>query len=212
MEYSHVIREYLSSCGITGIEEKLEQLTAFQGYLREANEKVNLISRQADAADIWYNHILDSILIIRFVSFSQETILDFGSGGGLPGIPLKILFPETRMYLLDSRNRKMEAVRNILKKLDLTECFPITSRLEELDRSWEGYFDVILSRSVRQERVFKQAMEKLLVRQGKVLLYKSQKLDDLEIFPFYKSYNISHPRVGTRILIEIKKEMFHMEH
>jgi 16S rRNA (guanine527-N7)-methyltransferase len=206
MEYLNEIKEFLNICEMPVSEDKLEQLAAFQQYLSEANQEVNLISRKASISDIWHQHILDSILIFKKVKFHQETILDFGSGGGLPGIPIKILFPETHMYLLDSRNKKMIAVKKILKKLDLPDCFPITSRLEELDKGWNGYFDVILCRSVRQEEVFKQAMDRLLAKKGKILLYKSHKLDDLAIFPRYKSYDISHPLVGTRKLIEINKK------
>jgi 16S rRNA (guanine527-N7)-methyltransferase len=212
MEYLQEIEEYLAGCGFNIKESQLEQLAAYQHFLMEANQMVNLISRKASSKDIWLLHILDSLLIIKEITFQKEAILDFGTGGGLPGIPIKILFPETRMYLLDSRNKKMDAIRNILKKLDLPDCFPITSRLEELENSWFGYFDVILSRSVRQKKTYKQAMERLLTTSGRILLYKSHQLDDLVIFPKFTSYDISHPLVGTRKLIEIKKEMFHMEH
>lgn len=212
MEYLQEVGEFLSRCGFKIKRSQLEQLAAYQQYLSEANQYVNLISRKASLEDIWHLHILDSILIIKEITFQREAILDFGTGGGLPGIPIKILFPETRMYLLDSRSRKMDAIKNIIKKLDLPDCFPITSRLEDLENNWFGYFDVILSRSVRQEKVYKQAIERLLTASGRILLYKSHLLDDLVIYPKYTSYDISHPLVGTRKLIEIKKEMFHMEH
>lgn len=199
-----IIKEFILECNVPVNEEQIKKLSDFHECLFHENQYVNLISRKSSSEDFWLRHVLDSLLILKKRKFSEETILDFGTGGGLPGIPLKIIFPGIKMYLLDSRERKINAIKKILKKLDLKQCFTITSRIEELDRTWDGYFDVVLSRSVRQERRYKEKMTELTGSGGMVYLYKSMKLDDIKIFSNYEVINVSHPLVGTRNLIEIK--------
>lgn len=203
MDYLKVIEEVTKNAGMDITSVQLEKLLEFKEVLQEENELVNLISRKSTCEDIWLRHILDSILFVRAAKLGCEAVLDFGSGGGLPGIPLKILFPEVKMYLLDSRQKKMASVKKILKKLDLPQCFTITSRIEELDKSWYNYFDIVISRSVRQEERFKEAMQRLLHKNGKVYLFKSQKMEDVELFDKYNIYDVSHPQVGTRKIIEV---------
>jgi len=188
------------------IDTVTDSFHTYFNLLCEANEAVNLISRKTPSQDYWTVHFLDSILPIGLFDFAGKKILDFGTGGGLPGIPLKMLYPTSEIYLLDSTRKKIQAVKNIVKKLDLKECFTIVSRLEDLDEKWENYFDFIVCRSVKILPKYKEAMFKMLQDNGRIILYKSRKLDDVQQFKNYKIHDVSQPVLGVRKIIEIKKE------
>lgn len=180
----------------------------FQRYLDllwETNAKINLVSRKTCREDYWTIHFLDSILPAAHYNFSGQRILDFGSGGGLPGIPLKIICPTAEVYLLDSISKKMQAVKNIIKTLDLHTCFTIISRLEDLEEKWDGYFDLIICRSVKILPRYKKKMLCLLKRNGRILLYKSRIMEDIALFDKVKIYEMDHPYIGQRKIVEIMK-------
>ena len=190
-------------------EKEPEIISLFEDYhevLLELNKSVNLVSRKTLPEDVWTRHFLDSLLPLKYFNLSKQKILDFGTGGGMPGIPLKIMFPTSVVYLLDSRRKKIEAVKKMIKKLDLSECFTIVSRLEELKSIWYGFFDVIVCRSVKILPNYKKFLLRLLKDDGEILLYKGRVFDESEIFPRNNQINISHPAIGERKLIQIKKK------
>ena len=190
-------------------EKWKELLLSFENYwklLVLENAKINLISRKTRIEDYWTVHFLDSLLPIDFFDFSDKKILDLGTGGGLPGIPLKILFPKSEMYLLDSKQKKINSLKNIIKKLDLKRCFTIVSRLEDLDKERDGFFDFIVCRSVKILPKYRKKMLEILHKNGKIILYKSKILDDLKLFEKYKIYDVSQKEIGVRKIIEIEKE------
>ncbi len=183
----------------------LSKFNRFHQYLKEENSKVNLISRKTPSEDYWTLHFLDSILPVKHIDFRRKNILDFGTGGGLPGIPLKIIFQSSIVYLLDSKRKKIRAIENIIKKLDLKKCFTIVSRLEEMEEKWFSKFDVIVCRSVKILPKYKKWMFKLLKNDGEIILYKSRKLDDIKQFSKTKIFDVSHNEIGKRKIIKIKK-------
>ncbi len=200
-----VFIDYLEKYHPKRTEDLIKKFEDFHQYLWEENSKVNLISRKVPAEDYWTYHLLDSILPTSVIDFSNMKVLDFGSGGGLPGIPLKLIFPTAEIYCLDSRRKKMLAVKNMIKKLDLSGCFTIVSRLEEMDENWHGKFDYIVCRSVKILPEYKEKLFKLIKPGGKIVLYKSKLLDDVEQFANKKMHDLSHPEIGTRKIIEITK-------
>ncbi len=197
-----IFRNYLKKISKEG---KIELFQKYHQFLLEENAIVNLVSRKTVPEDFWTIHFLDSILPINHFDFSNKKILDFGTGGGLPGIPLKILYPNSEIYLLDSRQKKMQSVKKIIKKLDLKRCFTIVSRLEDMDEEWLKSFDVIVCRSVKILPKFKKWMLKLLKDDGEIILYKSKKMDDVEQFTKREIFNISHPEIGERKIVRIRK-------
>jgi 16S rRNA G527 N7-methylase RsmG len=100
----------------------------------------------------------------------------------------------------------MEAVKKIIKKLDLPDCLAICSRMEELDDSWQDYFDVLVCRSVKIIPRYWDYLAKLLNASGKLYFYKGKKFDDVENLNNIIRHDVSHPQIGTRNLIELKKE------
>jgi len=174
--------------------------------LFDENQKINLVSRKTSKDDYWTIHFLDSLLPLEIFDFSGKRVLDFGSGGGLPGIPLKILFPSAEIYLLESRLKKVESMKKFIKKLDLKKCFTIVSRLEDLKEEWNNFFDVIVCRSVKILPKYKKKLFPLLKKEGRIILYKSKILKDVELFEKYKIYDVSHPEIGERKIVEISKK------
>ena len=91
-------------------EEQRERFARLEGLYREWNEKINVISRK-DMDEFWVHHVLHSLAIAKIIRFAPGTrVMDVGTGGGFPGIPLAILFPEVNFYLIDSIGKKIKVV------------------------------------------------------------------------------------------------------
>ena len=123
---------------------KLDELYKFW------NAQINVISRK-DIDELYLHHILHSLAIAKVVSFLPgEKVLDVGTGGGFPGIPLAILFPETRFHLVDSIGKKIKVVNEVSKAIGLNNLEATHARAEQID----DRFDFIVSRAVTQLKDF----------------------------------------------------------
>lgn len=120
------------------------RFNAFEGLYLAWNRKVNLISRK-DIHNLYLHHVLHSLSISKVISFAKGAhILDFGTGGGFPGLPLAILFPETHFVLVDSIGKKVRAVADIAEKLGLDNVEVCQARGEQI----AGSYDFVVSRAV----------------------------------------------------------------
>jgi len=155
----------------------VEKFKIYQSILTERNKKINLISKNS-LERIWSAHFLDSVLICDEIGFSNKTVLDFGSGAGFPGIPLKILYPSMRIYLLESVRKKALFLRYLLEKLDLQEYEIINNRIENLDISFDNRFDFVLVRAVRMKNIYYKKCFQLLKNNGIIILYKGKEFLD----------------------------------
>lgn len=128
--------------GLTTLQ--IEQLQQLGPLYREWNEKINVISRK-DIDNLYEHHILHALAIAKVISFRKDAeILDLGTGGGLPGIPLAILFPAARFTLIDGIRKKIRVVEAIRQALDLQNVKARHIRAEELKQR----FDFVVCRAV----------------------------------------------------------------
>lgn len=125
-------------------ESLIEKLTKLGPLYADWNDKINVISRK-DMEHFYEKHVLHSLGIAKVIQFEPGTkVLDIGTGGGFPGIPLAIMFPETHFHLIDSTGKKINVVKDVAKQLKLSNVEAQQVRAEDLVRK----YDFILSRAV----------------------------------------------------------------
>lgn len=186
----------------------------FELYLEtlyELNHQVNLVSRQMEKENYWLYHFLDSLLIVNSMDFNCEKVLDFGSGGGLPGIPLKLVIPHLEMTLLDSVGKKIKCLEQMISLLKLKSCQAVWSRLEYFAKTNPAKdYDIILCRSVKLESGFIEPLYRLLKQDGKVVFYKAQNIKDVSMLPGIILSDVSLPQIGTRRIVTVPRKSFEM--
>jgi len=126
-------------------DKQKEQFAALDALYRDWNAKINVISRK-DIDNLYVNHVLHSLAIAKVVKFrSGAKILDLGTGGGFPGIPLAILFPETEFYLVDGIAKKIRVCNEVIQGIGLTNCKADQKRAEEIKKP---IYDFVVTRAV----------------------------------------------------------------
>jgi 16S rRNA (guanine527-N7)-methyltransferase len=149
--------ELLRTCTRNGLflsESQLVLLKRFVDGLLEWNSKINLISRR-DQENIWFSHVLHSLALLFFVELPEGIrILDLGTGGGFPGIPIAIARPDVEIVLLDSIKKKTMAVQDLVDRLGLAGISVWTGRAEQfhLNEPVNEKFDLVLARAVASLR------------------------------------------------------------
>ena len=125
-------------------DEQREQFAKLDALYHEWNEKINVISSK-DIDNLYEHHVLHSLAIAKMVNFRPGTqILDFGTGGGFPGVPLAILFPECEFKLIDGTGKKIRVAQEVSSAIGLKNCHPEHLRGEEE----KGKYDFVVSRAV----------------------------------------------------------------
>ena len=126
------------------------QFESFVDVLLEKNQHVNLVARGMSQSEFFDKHVYDSVKLSEYLNLSSGNLLDIGAGGGLPGVPLAMLYPELHVTLLDSVGKKLDAVSDIVKNLELKNVAFLNGRTEELghDTKYRAQFDFVTARAV----------------------------------------------------------------
>ena len=180
---AEIIRKYFPQLS----EEQQRQFEALDALYRDWNAKINVISRK-DIDSLYEHHVLHSLAIAKTIKFRPGTeILDFGTGGGFPGIPLAILFPECHFKLIDGTGKKIRVAQEVANAIGLKNCHPEHLRGEEE----KGKYDFIVSRAVMPLPDLVKIVKKNISKSQRNALPNSiicLKGGDLqaELRPFYK--------------------------
>lgn len=165
--------------------EFINEFTRFETLLLEWNKKVNLISRKSGSIE---EHILNSVFFLSKYKFeNKKSAIDIGTGGGFPGIPLKILYPDTDFLLVDSIRKKTAALDDIVKKAGYKKCTVICRRAEEISSAtgFKNKYDVVISKAVAPlDKLFLWGKD-FLNGNGELLSIKGGNIDE-ELASLYK--------------------------
>ena len=175
-------------------DEQIKQFELLEGLYQDWNAKINVISRK-DIDELYVKHVLHSLAIAKIQKFEPGTyILDVGTGGGFPGIPLAILFPETRFYLIDVILKKITVVKAVAEAIGLKNVKAEQMRAENV----KGDYDFIVSRAVTNMPDFVSWIKDKIKKQNKhelkngILYLKGGDLsEELKDFPKSTEYNIA---------------------
>ena len=175
-------------------QEQIQKFSALKDLYLDWNEKINVISRK-DIDSFYERHVLHSLAIAKVITFSPQTkILDVGTGGGFPGIPLAILFPECNFLLVDSIGKKITVVNEIIQALELSNVQALNIRAEKINEK----FDFVVSRAVTDMSSFakwiKNSFSKTsfnTLKNGILYLKGGNLIEELKPFPKVKQYDIS---------------------
>lgn len=175
---------------LTAVQQK--QIDALDALYRDWNSKINVISRK-DIDNLYEHHVLHSLAIAKLIHFRPGTrILDFGTGGGFPGIPLAILFPECQFRLIDGTGKKINVVNEVAKAIGLTNVEALHLRGEDE----KGLYDFVVSRAVMPLADMVKIVRKNIGKQQRnalpngIITLKGGNLD-AETKPFHKIIDIT---------------------
>ena len=139
------------------------KFAALYDVYKEWNDQINVVSRK-DFDQFYERHVLHSLGIAQFMNFQPGTeVLDVGTGGGFPGIPLAIMYPDSKFYLVDSIGKKIKVVQGVIEALDIENAFAGQKRAEEVNQQ----FDFVVSRAVTQMPKFIPWVNKKFKKKGR---------------------------------------------
>ena len=166
----------LKKLNITLTKEKEEKLEKYYELLIETNKITNL-TRITEKKDVYLKHFYDSLTLVKVVDLTKNlSIIDIGTGAGFPGLVLKIVFPNLKITLLDSLNKRIEFLNKVIKELDLKEIKTVHSRIEDYK---EEKFDIVTSRAVAKTNILLELACRLPKENGYFIFLKSEVEEEL---------------------------------
>ena len=173
-------REYLkkqfAEFGLFPDEEQTDRFLKYYELLVSWNEKFNLTAI-TEFEDVVTKHFLDSCLGAEFIADKNCSLCDVGTGAGFPGIPLKIMFPELKVFLLDSLKKRVDFLNTVISELSLSDITALHGRAEEVSRKpeYREQYDVCVSRAVASLSSLSEICLPFVKKGGEFIAYKSQK-------------------------------------
>lgn len=173
------LKECASKYDIELNEYQLEQFQIYYDMLIEKNKVMNLTSI-TEKKEVIIKHFLDSIILLKYVPLQNQTILDIGTGAGFPGIPLKIVRPDCKITLLDSLNKRVGFLNDVIEILNLNDIAAIHGRAEDFARQREHreHYDFVVSRAVANLATLSEYCLPFVKLGGYFISYKSGTVED----------------------------------
>ncbi|MCR4788828.1 MAG: 16S rRNA (guanine(527)-N(7))-methyltransferase RsmG [Lachnospiraceae bacterium] len=172
----------LDDLGIRYDDKTIDRFLRYHELLCEWNSFMNLTSI-TEWQEVVNKHFVDSLSLVKCVNDMTDVsykILDIGTGAGFPGIPLKIAFPDLKITLMDSLNKRVNFLNEVIKELELTDIYAVHSRAETLarDKEHRQQYDLVVSRAVANMTVLSELCLPYLKVGGSFICYKSDKADE----------------------------------
>ena len=173
------LRKLLSVWNIDITDDQLSKFNRYYNLLISWNKKINLTS-VTDEDEVLVKHFLDSIALLQYVDPSDKKLIDIGTGAGFPGIPIKIMCPKCEITLLDSLNKRINFLNEVINDLDLSGIFTIHGRSEDLGSNiqFRGKFDICVSRAVANLSTLSEYCLPFVNNNGVFISYKSGNVYD----------------------------------
>ena len=168
-----VFKEEVEKLGISLTDEKLNQLALFYQLLLSWNEKMNLTAI-TDKEDVYLKHFYDSITIAFDFDFNNQTLIDVGAGAGFPSVPLKILYPNLKITIVDSLNKRITFLNHLFKELELDNCQAVAARAEEYAKDHRESVDIVMARAVARLNILDELCLPLVKKNGYFLSLKGR--------------------------------------
>ena len=222
MEYQQIINDINNLTGIELSKQAAEQILSFEKLFNFYNSHTNLVSKN-DEKLLYPKHIYDSIALSLFFNKynvpNNIRLLDIGTGGGFPSIPLSLVYPDMQIFPLDSIAKKIGFVELVQKELRLDNMSPICSRVEDLSVDFKASFDVVTSRAVASLNTLLEYTIPFVKVGSYFVAYKSRNVDieldeaqqamkilGCELVDRIK-YNLPHEESLERVLVVIRKNI-----
>ena len=170
----------LKEYGFDPTDEQIEKFIRYYDLIIEWNKKINLTAI-TEYKDVMIKHFLDSVSIIKAVDMSNvNSLIDIGTGAGFPGIPIKIMFPDIKITLLDSLKKRLNVLDLIIDELNLKDIYTIHGRAEDIARDLKHRekYDLCVSRAVANLSTLSELCIPFVKPNGKFVSYKSEKADE----------------------------------
>lgn len=172
--------EETKKLGITITDFQLEKLNQFYELLISWNQKMNL-TRITEKEDVYLKHFYDSLTLSKVIDLNQDlTLCDVGSGAGFPGIVLKICFPNLKITLLDSLQKRVNYLNEIIKELDLKDIEAIHTRAEEYAKQNREKFDIVTARAVANLKILSELCIPMVKVNGLFIAMKANIEEEIE--------------------------------
>ena len=165
--------------GIELTEKQIEQFQKFYEYLVEKNKVMNLTAI-TESEEVQVKHFLDSVAAVKAFDFNKAgRVLDLGTGAGFPGVPLKIVFPDMDLVLMDSLNKRVKFLEEVIEMCGLEKVTAVHGRAEEMARNklYREQFDTCLSRAVANLSTLSEYCIPFVKKGGRFISYKSINID-----------------------------------
>ena len=166
----------LEEKGIVLSEKQIKQFEKYYEILVEWNEKMNLTAI-TDREGVYLKHFYDSLTIAFDFPFSNQTICDVGAGAGFPSVPLKIVYPELNVTIVDSLNKRITFLNHLFKELELDHIQAVASRAEDFCKDHRESFDIVMARAVARLNILDELCLPLVKKDGYFLSLKGDQND-----------------------------------